>query len=147
MSRYQYSRPSNQPIRVKARGINECWLWQGSTTEANNGHGQLNVGGVRFLAHRLMYSIFYGSPSAIEEVRHICDNPRCINPFHLEVGSHADNMRDRALRTGVATRKLTANMVAEIRESKESQKSLAEKFGVSAATIHNVLNGKTYNTF
>lgn len=90
-------------------------------------------------------------------VRHKCDNPRCINPAHLEIGTHADNMRDMTSRNRQAkgishsASKLTDANIKYIREhykplSKDfNQYKLADMFGVDQTTISDVLLGNTWS--
>lgn len=92
-------------------------------------------------------------------VRHSCDNPRCINPDHLLLGTQADNMRDKSERGRAAQpkrRHLTDAEVQEIRRdyipggsapgthSPTGQRALARKYGVSQATIRQVVNFISY---
>ncbi|WP_083195220.1 HNH endonuclease signature motif containing protein [Pararhodobacter sp. CCB-MM2] len=72
-----------------------CWPWTGSTAK---GYGQLWVGKTNVRAHRLAYEIANGPVPVDLMVRHKCDNPLCCNPAHLEVGTHEENMRDKAVR-------------------------------------------------
>lgn len=68
------------------------------------------------------------------EVRHKCDNPPCVNPAHLEVGTHLDNMRDREARGRNGWTKLTREQVDELRSlpfRSRGVKELAERFGIS----------------
>lgn len=73
-----------------------CWEW--AAARINTGYGVINVGGRVLLAHRVSHELFIGPVPAGAEVRHSCDNPPCVNPQHLSLGSHADNMRDMAER-------------------------------------------------
>lgn len=86
-------------------------------------------------------------------VMHSCDNPRCINPEHLSLGTNADNLADmarkgraaRGSRHGVA--KLTEKEVLGIRElfrEGRSKLSLAREFGVSHHAIRDIISGKTW---
>lgn len=92
-------------VIVKQRA---AWLWlevDGKKTPCHvltegrvvgrGGHRQFHIDGVFVLAHRLAYAIHYGREPAGELLRHLCDNPFCINPIHLREGSYQDNANDR----------------------------------------------------
>ena len=90
--------------KVRApHGVDGCWEWTGSTDY--HGYGRLQRGrrgeGV-VKAHRLSYEIHKGPIPDGLDVLHTCDNPPCANPYHLKVGSHADNMHDMAVRERAA---------------------------------------------
>lgn len=73
-----------------------CWIWTASVSRA--GYGDIWVGlrpGVRIIkVHRLSWEIHYGPIPDGLFVCHRCDNPRCVRPDHLFLGTHTDNMRD-----------------------------------------------------
>lgn len=73
--------------------VSLCWNWTGS--KFGNGYGWFHNPGGSSSAHRVSYEIFYGLelPNYIE-IRHLCHNPGCVNPSHIEPGSHIDTMRD-----------------------------------------------------
>lgn len=66
-----------------------CWEWQKGKTKA--GYGQVTLSGKRQYAHRVMYVLFYGEIEIGKIVDHICNNPSCINPKHLQAISQLDN--------------------------------------------------------
>jgi hypothetical protein len=124
-----------------------CWAWGGFV--ATNGYGQVTVNGKPALAHRVSYEINRGPIPAGLHVRHTCDNRKCVNPAHLELGTHADNMQDRkkAGRYGGAYcgARIPVDVVTYIRALREagfSCRRLAEHFGVSKSQIKNIVSGR-----
>lgn len=153
-----WSRVNTQPT---ARG---CWLWTGHPNK-KSGYGQLAIGGVHYLAHRLAYELERGPIPDGLQVRHCCDVRLCCNPAHLLLGTHKDNMDDRAARGRTATgertlaRKnperlargekhgmtsLTAGDVLAIRGSTLSQTALARKYGITQAAISSIILRRTW---
>jgi hypothetical protein len=70
-----------------------CWLWLGATSPS--GYGNIYAFGSSLRAHRASWVIFRGAIPAGMHVLHKCDTPSCVNPDHLFLGSHADNMADK----------------------------------------------------
>ena len=126
---------------------------------AGNGYLQVRYKGNMELAHRVAYCearqipIEYIKGSVI---RHTCDNPRCINPQHLLIGTHRDNVDDKVHRNrqakgvSIGVAKLTEQDVLYIRKhyklrcKEYSGRVLARHFGVSPATISNIVNFKVW---
>lgn len=115
-------------------------------------------GGKVVYAHRYAYQQEYGEIPHGLLVCHRCDNPSCVNPKHLFIGTNLDNTRDRVAKgrskNGAAggemngNAKLTANQVEQIRASIVSGKNnseIARLYGVHHATISAIRLGKTWN--
>jgi hypothetical protein len=74
-----------------------CWLWKGSRRAKS--YGLISVNGKPTGAHRVAYELLVGPIPKGQVVRHyVCDNPNCVNPAHLKLGTRADNVRDRMVK-------------------------------------------------
>lgn len=130
--------------KVRKGDPNECWLWTAGIN--NTGYGRINVGGRVLLAHRAAWLLTNGSLAADKDVLHRCDTPRCVNPAHLFLGTHAENMADMAAKLRAGQRRLTPEQVAMIRSFYASgawtQTALAAKFGVRQCHISDICRRK-----
>jgi hypothetical protein len=137
-----------------------CWEWTGTMA---HGYGYFWSGRTNRRAHRVMWERVFGPIPEGMNVRHRCDNPRCVRPDHLELGTQAENIGDVVARgrrwkggrpierhrgewNGRA--KLTWAIVEEIRASytgARGQKSdLAAKYDVSKSSIGRILDRKSW---
>ena len=121
-----------------------CWMWTGPP--GNHGYGQSWVDGTVTTAHRVSYELEIGPVPDGLFVLHRCDVKLCVRPSHLYAGTHQDNMDDVA-RSGHPRRKLSRFEVLEIRRLLSlgaSQRTIAERFGVSQRAVWNISCGRTY---
>ncbi len=119
----------------------QCWEWTGNTDR--KGYGIFSYEGKNRKAHRWILSAIGVDVPDDKVVRHHCDNPRCVNPAHLAVGTQKENVQDRQDRGRGADRKGEKHPLARMNESsvklmrnlKEqgwTHKELAERFPVSS---------------
>lgn len=149
----------------------ECWLWTGGADA--KGRGRVWIDGRIQLVHRAIWSYLNGPIQPGMLLCHHCDNPRCANPFHLYVGTHADNMRDMrerrrhfsvsdpdlarevGRRTGEKNTwvggqqnpkaKLTEAEASLVRMSRETTAELARRYGVHRTTIQRIRRGAQWS--
>lgn len=143
----------------------DCWLWTGHRLK--NGYGQFSLTTTRPVkAHRFAWELAHGPIPGGMMVCHHCDNPPCVRPDHLFLGTAKDNTQD-AIRKGRMyagtpgpsrhrdrylrgernqNAKLTAEQVKEIRRQRgaKTAKALAVEYGVSFALISHIQNGRVW---
>lgn len=139
---------------AKVRITPGCWLWLAANA---SGYGVFGLHGKTPLAHRVSWEMHNGPIKDGLWVLHRCDNPACVNPEHLWLGTHADNMQDMARKgrgrdfapSGVDAyhAKLEAHQVREIRRLRAAgvlQREVARRFGVHRCTVQDITQGRTY---
>lgn len=135
---------------AKVSKTDGCWEWMGSRN--NRGYGQLGLNGKLVLAHRFSMGMPAGAL-----VLHRCDNPPCVRPSHLFLGSHVDNMADMKSKGRRTWRgmpgeshpmaKLSGAQVMEIRELLDwgfSQRVIGEAYGVSREAVKDIKSGRNW---
>lgn len=88
----QYTTPWPDRFWEKVNKTEDCWIWMKS--KDGSGYGTISYLGKVYKAHRLSYELEFGSFDKSLRVLHLCDNPSCIRPSHLFLGSQSDNMID-----------------------------------------------------
>lgn len=133
---------------VDINNKNNCWVWWYKKTKS--GYPILEGEYV----HRLVYYLWYGVLPENKFVCHKCDNPSCVNPKHLFLGTHGDNIQDMVKKGRNAkgektnNNKLKNKQVREIKELFKNQyktiSQIADIYNVSRSTISNIINKKTW---
>jgi hypothetical protein len=144
-----YHFPRGTPFWGRVERKSEgCWEWRGRILQ--NGYGQFDVKRRPTAAHRYAYELTYGAIPDGLIVCHRCDNPRCVRPDHLFLGSHADNARDKSAKGRCHKQWLTNAQLQDICVEYDSGhidiSDLACKHSVSPGTIKRIVNGRTRRT-
>lgn len=141
--------------------MSSCINWEHGRNR--DGYGECRYEGRKHLAHRVAYAKHHGlrmADIAGQVVRHTCDNPACINPAHLVIGSQADNMRDMKERGRRANfsgekhgcAKLTRQQVKQIRDRYvpgckiNGGAALAREFGITKTHANRIATGSSWST-
>lgn len=140
--------------KIKRAENSDCWIW--TAGKHRNGYGNFSYKRKTQFAHRISYQIFKGSIPNGLHVLHKCDVRACVNPNHLFLGTHADNMADMinkghlkipdnsGIRNG--SNKLTEIEVYEIinLKGKLPLQQIAKQFYVSTSLISQIQNRKCW---
>lgn len=142
-------------FEAKFTRVGECWLWQACRTP--NGYGLFSFGDMGVMgAHRASWILYNGPIPDGMQVLHNCpggDNTSCVNPKHLFLGSHQDNMDDKSAKGREARgewhglAKLTDSAVLEMRAGYANDISpavLGRVYGIDKATVHSAVTGRTW---
>jgi hypothetical protein len=127
-----------------------CWLWNGYKNK--DGYGNIKIDNKTIKTHRYSYELSNGKIPEGMCVLHRCDNPGCVNPSHLFLGNHSDNMRDmvkkgRSSHFGgnYKIKEIDILQIKRLYSTKLfTQKHLGRMFGVSNQEISNIVNNKTW---
>lgn len=122
-----------------------CWLWKGSF--GPSGYGQFKAFGKMVGAHRFALELYKGPIPKGKQALHSCDNKACVNPDHLRVGTHTENMAEASSRGLMATgaghpqfgrpnpRPKQSNIVRVLGCEFESQKAAERSLGLGSGTV------------
>lgn len=141
---------------IKTEG---CWEWVGARN--HHGYGVVAISGRMKRAHRVSFAISVGTIPDGLNVLHACDNPPCVRPDHLRVGSQKDNMRDASAKKRIVSplsgqvqigsinrnAKLTEAIVAAIKKDIADGrllKDIAREHGVSRSNISQIKRGSSW---
>jgi len=127
-----------------------CWEWQGGRHD--DGYGRAGYANVLMLTHRLAWIFTHGTIPDGAYVLHQCDNPPCVRPSHLYLGTQRENMRDRKERerflgADMPNARWTPEQVLAMRRAYgagEAISSLAQRYGVGDARMSEIVHGKAY---
>jgi len=143
--------------KVNKKCESGCWEWMGAI---RNGYGCMKINKKTVDVHRLSWIIFHKNIPESLWILHRCDNHKCVNPSHLFLGTHSDNMQDMCSkgrhyfqRNPSSARKnsickLRKNEIIQIRKlykiNKYTLKELGQIFHVSFTNVSQIVNFKTW---
>ncbi len=135
--------------KVDIKGPNDCWEWKATIS---HGYGNFSIYSKMKTAHRVAWEIVNGPIPEDKMILHSCDNPLCVNPNHLRLGTNKDNMHDRAFRYKGPYKgnqpKLRDEDILTIKKMWNEnrgtilQSQIAEKFKVDKSTISRIVNNE-----
>lgn len=137
-------------ILAHTERVGDCLIWTGAVR--TDGYGQQKVLGKNWASHRLSYTVAKGRIPKGQVVRHTCDNPLCVEPAHLVLGSPAENSADMVERGRSmagernARAHLTEAQVLAIYEDPRGPTELAAVYGVWKGTISAIKTGRSWSS-
>lgn len=152
--------PSYRPLEErlwekidKKNNINECWFWTGYKNKT--GHGTIRKNNIKKPVHVIVYELFYNiNVKKNEIIHHICKNPSCCNPYHLQKMTHEKHSslhhkgKIGSYGEKNGNSKLTCAKVKEIRNKyntgEYTKTALGKEYGVYSGTIGRIINNKIW---
>ena len=146
MDRRKIRIPLEDRFWSKVLKTKTCWNWTASLNL--KGYGQFRDDKSKHtVAHQVSWKLHYGNIPYGLNVLHKCNNPKCVNPEHLYLGTHTNNARDRIV-AGTAAKKLSKLKVQIIRRlyktGKYTQQELSVKFGVFNTLISRIVRNEIW---
>lgn len=138
----------SERLSAKTRYSLACWQWTGARRTA--GYGVIWHRGRSISTHRAAWELAYGAIPLGLCVLHWCDDPTCVNPAHLFLGTKGENCADRSAKGRDShgedhyLAKLSDDKVREIRTSDRSNTDLARKYGVSREAVRAARERRTW---
>lgn len=147
-----------------------CWKWEAGKDQ--DGYGKFKIFGSNYRSHRISYYLFNNVDPKELKVCHKCDNPVCVNPFHLFLGTNAENIKDRDIKgrqncgkgknhwTAVSPEKIRRGVdnpackyteedilkMVEMKKSGEyTNREIAEAFGCPKTYIRQIMVGERWS--
>lgn len=128
----------------------QCWPWTGDKWKS--GYGCMDINGTAYRASRIAYFLDRGEQPGDLLVCHTCDNPICVNPHHLWLGTISDNSRDMVAKGRFVKKaknpnggsRLTPDQVRAIRSSSAHKTELMKEFNLSEKSIMNIWKRRTW---
>ncbi len=139
--------------KVNIKSDSECWEWSAGLLSKR--YGGFYINGKTCRSHRIAWELHFGDIPDNLCVCHECDNPKCVNPNHLFLGTHTDNMQDM-IRKGRGAKgvyrinnpKLSPDQIIEIRikyaAGKCSQENLGRRYNISETQIGRIVRGEQW---
>lgn len=146
------------PKVMKPGDWESCWTWTGSKGSKNDTYGKIKLRSyVTVRTHRLSYVLYYGHVPGDLCVCHRCDNPECVNPLHLFLGTNAENTADKVAKgrwkggdqTGEknGAAKLTASQVDQIKALISvgyTNTAIGKRFGITHSLVSRIRRGRSW---
>lgn len=145
-AREKNTRPMEERFWAKVRKSEGCWEWTGTLHPKTRYGAILMPNGKKEPAHRMSYRLAHGEIPKGQKVLHRCDNPPCVNPDHLFLGTQQDNVRD-CVQKGRNTSKLSRQQVeAMLKERMQGARicDLAIRYGVKWCQVWKIVNGRQW---
>jgi HNH endonuclease len=130
-----------ESFETKFDKVDGCWEWKAYKNQ--DGYGRIRRNRRLENAHRVSYELYIGPPGDLH-VLHKCDNPSCVNPDHLFLGTDQDNMTDKRYKGRGGTNKLTEDEVRLIRADVRLHREIATTYGVTIPLISMIKRNKIW---